>query len=157
MVNLVSKLKQWTEEYLEGSEQFLVDVENKPGSNKYTVLVDGIEAISIKRCGMISRQLSKRMDEDTDIDEDYNFIFEVSSPGADRSLKIVKQYPKHIGRELDIVTTDEKKITGTLEAVEEETIVLNIQISKKETALERIEFKDIKEANVIISFKETKR
>ena len=109
MVNLVSKLKQWTEEYLEGSEQFLVDVENKPGSNKYTVLVDGIEAISIKRCGMISRQLSKRMDEDTDIDEDYNFIFEVSSPGADRSLKIVKQYPKHIGRELDIVTTDEKK------------------------------------------------
>ena len=157
MVNLVSKLKQWTTEYLEGSDQFLVDVENKPGSSKYRIFVDGIEAISIKRCGMISRQLSKLIDEDPEIEEEDNFVFEVSSPGADRPLRMLKQYPKHIGRELDIETNNEQKITGTLEAVEGETLVITSEISKKETAQLRIDFKDIKEANVIISFKETKK
>ena len=153
MVNLVSKLTEWTSEFLLGSEEFLVDVENKPGSSKYRVLVDGIEGITIKRCAQISRYLSKQMEEDSSIDEEDYFTFEVSSPGADRPLKLPKQYFKHIGRQMAVETLDEKKLTGTLKTVDEDKISIAIEVSKKEIADEQIEFKNIKEANVIISFK----
>ena len=153
MVNLVSNLKEWTSDFLQGSDEFLVDVENKPGSSKYRVLVDGMEGITIKRCAQISRYLSKQIEEDSNIDEEDYFTFEVSSPGADRPLKLPKQYFKHIGRQMAVETLDEKKLTGTLRSADKDKITLAVQVSKKETADENIEFKDIKEANVIISFK----
>lgn len=152
MVNLVSKLKEWSSEFLQGSDEFLVDVENKPGSSKYRVLVDGLEGITIKRCAMISRYLSKQMEEDSSLDEEDYFTFEVSSPGADRPLKLPKQYYKHIGRKLAIETIDEQKFEGTLKNVDEDKIDIAIVVSKKETIEKGIEFKNIKEANVIISF-----
>ena len=68
MVNLISKLKEWSTDYLKGSDEFLVDIENRPGSSKYRVVVDGIESITIKRCAMLSRYLSKQMDEDESLD-----------------------------------------------------------------------------------------
>ncbi len=153
MVNLVSKLKDWSTDYLQGSDEFLVDIENKPGSSKYRVVVDGIESITIKRCAMLSRYLSKQMDEDESIDEDDYFTFEVSSPGADRPLKLQKQYYKHIGRQLEVETLDGEKSTGSLISVDEDKISIEVEVSKKETAAKDIEFKNIKEANVIISFK----
>lgn len=153
MVNLISKLKDWSTDYLQGSDEFLVDIENKPGSSKYRVVVDGIESITIKRCAMLSRYLSKQMDEDESIDEDDYFTFEVSSPGADRPLKLQKQYYKHIGRQLEVETLDGEKSTGSLISVDEDKIIIEVEVSKKETAAKDIEFKNIKEANVIISFK----
>ncbi len=153
MVNLISKLKDWSTDYLQGSDEFLVDIENKPGSSKYRVVVDGIESITIKRCAMLSRYLSKQMDEDESIDEDDYFTFEVSSPGADRPLKLQKQYYKHIGRQLEVETLDGEKSTGSLISVDEDKISIEVEVSKKETAAKDIEFKNIKEANVIISFK----
>ncbi len=153
MVNLISKLKDWSTDYLQGSDEFLVDIENKPGSSKYRVVVDGIESITIKRCAMLSRYLSKQMDEDESIDEDDYFTFEVSSPGADRPLKLKKQYYKHIGRQLEVETLDGEKSTGSLISVDEDKIIIEVEVSKKETAAKDIEFKNIKEANVIISFK----
>lgn len=153
MVNLISKLKDWSSDYLQGSDEFLVDIENKPGSSKYRVVVDGIGSITIKRCAMLSRYLSKQMDEDESIDEDDYFTFEVSSPGADRPLKLQKQYYKHIGRQLEVETLDGEKSIGSLISVDEDKISIEVEVSKKETAIKDIEFKNIKEANVSISFK----
>lgn len=101
---------------------------------------------------MISRYLSKQMEEDSSLDEEDYFTFEVSSPGADRPLKLPKQYYKHIGRKLAIETIDEQKFEGTLKNVDEDKIDIAIVVSKKETIEKGIEFKNIKEANVIISF-----
>jgi ribosome maturation factor RimP len=102
---------------------------------------------------MISRYISKQIDEYLSFDEDDYFTFEVSSPGADRPLKLPKQYYKHIGRELEIETLDEQKFTGILKTVDDGKISIASQVSKKETLDVDIEFKNIKESNVIISFK----
>ena len=102
---------------------------------------------------MLSRYLSKQMDEDESLDEDDYFTFEVSSPGADRPLKLPKQYFKHIGRQLEVETSDGEKLTGSLVSVDEVKISIEAEVSKKETAIKDIDFKYIKEANVIISFK----
>ena len=77
----------------------------------------------------------------------------MSSPGADRPLKLPKQYFKHIGRQLEVETSDGEKLTGSLVSVDEVKISIEAEVSKKETAIKDIDFKDIKEANVIISFK----
>ena len=54
---------------------------------------------------------------------------------------------------MEVETLDEKKLGGILKTVDENKISLAIEVSKKETKDEQIEFKNIKEANVIISFK----
>ena len=152
MVNLASKLNEWTSEYLEGSDEFLVDIEHRAGSGKFRILVDGLQGITIKRCAMISRFLSKKIDEDTELDEDDYFTLEVSSPGADRPLKLPKQFYKHVGRKLQVEKQDEQVTTGILSMVDDEKIEVAVEVSKKETVKEQIEFKNIKQANVIISF-----
>jgi len=157
MVNLVSKLKEWSSDFLEGSDEFLVEVENKEGSSKFRIVIDGLEPISITRCAELSRHVSKLIDEDTSLGEDDYFTFEVSSPGADKPLKLLKQYYKHLGRQIAIETKEEQKLTGTLKAVDGDNIIVTTIISKKETVEEQIAFKNIKEANIIISFKETKK
>jgi ribosome maturation factor RimP len=48
---------------------------------------------------------------------------------------------------------DEQKFTGILKTVDDEKISIASQVSKKETLDVDIEFKNIKESNVIISFK----
>ncbi len=152
MVNLVAKLKQWTDDFLEGSDEFLVEVENKTGSSRYTVVVDGIEAITIKRCAMISRYISKQLDESGEEESMDYFTFEVSSPGAESPLKYIKQYTKHIGRQVAIETLEDKKLSGKLIGIDGEVITIDVVISKKETQVEQVEFKNIKTANIIISF-----
>ena len=98
-------------------------------------------------------RIVSRLVEGVNEDEEDYFTFEVSSPGADRPLKLPKQYFKHIGRQMEVETLDEKKLGGILKTVDENKISLAIEVSKKETKDEQIEFKNIKEANVIISFK----
>ncbi len=152
MVNLIVKLKEWTEDFLEGSDEFLVEVEHRSGSSKYCVVVDGIEPITIKRCGMISRYISKQLDESGEEEDMDYFIFEVASPGAESPLRMLKQYTKHIGRQLAVETLDDQKLTGKLIAIEGDKINLDVLVSKKETKCEQIEFKNIKTASIIISF-----
>jgi ribosome maturation factor RimP len=157
MVDLKSKLRQWSEDFLAGSDEFLVDVENRTGSTVYRIYIDGMVGISVLRCAELSRHLSKLIDEDTSLEDADYFTMEVSSPGADKPLKLIKQYHKHIGRQLEVETTAGEVFEGTLEAVEGETINVLTKISKKETLLKQVNFNDIKEAKVIISFKETKK
>ena len=153
MVRLTSKLKTWAEEYLKDSDVFLIDIENKPGSSKYRVLIDGIEPVSIKECADLSRHLSKLIDEDSSIRDDAFFTFDVSSPGADAPLKFLKQFPKHIGKKFNIQENNGIELTGVLEAIEGEMLHLNCQLSKKEVKKETIDFNNIKEAKIIVSFK----
>lgn len=157
MVNLISKLERWSREFLENTEQFLVEVENKPGSSRFRVLIDGLQPVSIKQCADLSRHISRLIDEDSELSDDEYFTFEVSSPGADKPLKMLKQYPKHIGRQLAVQKADGQTVTGILEAVNGEELEILVSISKKEKAHVKVDFKDIKEANVIISFKAVKK
>jgi ribosome maturation factor RimP len=153
MVELVSKLAKWSSDFLEGSEQFLVEVENKPGSDKYRIYIDGLEPISIGRCAELSRHVSKLIDEDTELGDDEYFTFEVSSPGADRPLKLIKQFYKHIGRQFAIEMNDGREVSGVLKSIDGDNLLITTKISKKETADEQIDFKDTKEVSIIISFK----
>ena len=79
-----------------------------------------------------------------------SYRLEVSSPGVDRPLKFLKQYPKHINRNFEIVYKSgetENKFTGKLISIERDE--LNFNSSGKDIL---IKFNQITTAKVLISF-----
>lgn len=157
MINLEETLKNFAQEFLEGSEHFLIEVEKSTkNSTKYVVVIDGDEGVSIDACSQLSRHISKKVDEELEDDLEA-FTYEVSTPGVDRPLMLERQYPKHIGRTLKF-TAEEKVIKGEILEVSNGELTLNVEEKQKgkkklEYTKQVFKLKDINEPKIIVSFK----
>lgn len=149
-------ISQLVQEKLTGTSNYLVDVYIKPG-NKIFVEIDNDNGISIADCVAVSKFLENSLDREAE-----DFELQVSSPGADQPFKILRQYQKNIGRQVEIITTDDSKITGKLVSANETGIIVAAQVktktehkkSKKIVVSEmELPFEQIKQIKVIISFK----
>lgn len=85
------------------------------------LIVDQPEGISLDTCAKISNELSRLLDAEDPIQDRYNL--EVSSPGADRSLRTEKDFRRNIGRPLRIQTLG-AHYEGTLDQVEPDRVHL---------------------------------
>lgn len=133
---------------------FLVDV--KMHSNgKLIILMDGDQGINIKDCAAISRHVGYHLEEENVLEQAYNL--EVSSPGIDTPLTLLRQYIKNIGRSISITMVDGSKREGKLLAASDNNIQLEEakkEKGKKAVKIENTIFLDqIKETKVLISFK----
>ncbi|MCK5700044.1 MAG: ribosome maturation factor RimP [Cyclobacteriaceae bacterium] len=143
-------------QFIDNDEIFLVEVniKGKPGNQKIQVFIDGDQYVDVDECSKISRKLSDEL-EGRDLIEG-RYIIEVSSPGVNKPLKLIRQYPKHIGRELEVITRNKKKYQGALLGVIDEEIEISIKSSKikKELNSESLKFAlgDIEEAKVVLRF-----
>ena len=84
-----------------------------------------------------------------------DYSLEISSPGVDEPLKMMRQYKKNIGRKLEVLLNveDSLPIEGRLTALDE--IELTLEIDQKKTTekkIEKILFNQIKSATVLIEF-----
>jgi ribosome maturation factor RimP len=154
-MDILEKLTNLTNEYL-ASHLFLVTIEQKVGSQKVSVFVDGDNGVSIDECRLLSKHLSSHLDEMEYGDEPYTL--EISSPGAENPLKLFRQYTKHIGRELLITLNHNTELLGKLESIDGDVLTLHLKDKKKdykakEIILKTINFGDIKEGVVQLSFK----
>lgn len=132
---------------------FLVESTHKNQSHEF--VLDGDKALGIYDISEIGRAINQIADEQM---PDENYTLDITSPGADSDLKWLRQYPKHIGREFNIVLNDDSSIKGKLTAVNGETLVIehfvNSKPKKNETPVQReIPYNEIKKANIILSFK----
>lgn len=150
-------IRTWLEDRLQQAEwqhYFLIDIQVH-GHRKVEVFLDGDEGITLEACRGFSRYLEGLLDEGGQLGDDYTL--EVSSPGATAPLRLLRQYPKHVGRTLDIVLADEEKVSGVLQSIQGESIVLTETIKskgKKSELRERmIPFPDIRTCLVKLSFK----
>jgi ribosome maturation factor RimP len=116
-------IRNLVEELIAGSEVFLVDVNLQPGK-KLSVLLDTLTGISVEQCGEINRALKAKINRD-DIE------LEVSSPGLTKPFKVVQQYEKNLGRQIEILPYKGQKLKGTLTGISGDQV--NIEVSKKET------------------------
>jgi ribosome maturation factor RimP len=143
---------------LEGTELFVTDLKIKPG-NKIMVFIDGDQGVAIKDCVTLSRHLESNLNNDNEA-----FELQVSSHGAAEPFSLARQYPKHIGRDLEIQLDDvenPRQLSGTLLSADETGITLELFQEKKkkgekiipERKQEKIPFKEIRHAKVILSFK----
>lgn len=151
--NVVSKL---VEEKLASSDNYLVDVIIKPG-NLIIVEIDNDEAVSIDDCAELSQYLEEHLDRDV---EDYEL--EVGSAGITSPFKILRQYRKNIGNEVEMLLANGTKLTGILKDASEEGVVITVQKqvkaegAKRKTTVEEDQsytFDEIKYTKYLIRFK----
>ena len=137
----------------DNSDIFLVSVRIKP-TNNIKVFLDADSGLSIDKCIKINRAMYKTIEEEAWY-PDGNFSLEVSSPGVDEPLKLLRQYKKNTGRNLEVVFTDDTKKEGKLINVTETGIQLEYTEGKNKKAVTHIKdiaFEAIKQATVLISF-----
>lgn len=154
-MDILDKLVAFVNEKIEGTEYFIVETKKNKENTRFQILVDGDKGLGIDACASISRHVSQRVDEE-DLGNG-RFTFEISSPGADRPLLLLRQYPKNIGRTLQVVMADGKEYTGRLTGVTDQAITIEqpSKVKGKKAQAETVElnFHQIKQAKVKISFK----
>jgi ribosome maturation factor RimP len=132
---------------------FLVTIKVKP-INNYKIYLDADSGLGIEKCIKINRALYKIMEEMA-LHPDGDFSLEVSSPGIEEPLKLLRQYKKNIGRNLEVITHSAETKEGVLKEVTDEAITLEYKEGKGKKAIlvtTTISFTDIKEATVQIKF-----
>ncbi|MFN9710779.1 MAG: ribosome maturation factor, partial [Bacteroidota bacterium] len=104
----------------EAMDCFLVEVRLRPG-NKIQVFLDADAGVSLGNCTKINRKLYPKI-ETAGFFEAGNFELEVSSPGLDEPLRLLRQYKKNIGRAVDVIMKDGRKICGKLLEADEQSV-----------------------------------
>lgn len=137
-------------------DKFVVDVvvSGRRLPKRVLVIIDGDKGVTIDDCADLSRLLSKGFDEAGFFGDD-NYMLEVSTPGVDHPLKLKRQYFKHAGRGLRVISRD-GMVEGKLKEVTDDKIVLARESGsgkKKEVSDLEIFFSEIEKAFVLVSFK----
>ena len=122
---------QLAEEKLASSANYLVDVEIRPG-NVIVVEIDNDEAVSIDDCAELSRYIEEHLDRDAE-----DFELEVGSAGITSPFKVLRQYQKNIGNEVEVWLAGGGKLTGVLKSADEAGIVLTVQKQVKPEGAKR--------------------
>ena len=129
---------------------FVIDILFR-GDNRKRIIeiyIDAEKNISADDLAEISREINSVIEEQNIIKESYRL--DVSTPGVDRPLKFLKQFPKHISRNFEVTYKTEeeiKKVNGKLLSVENEELTF---LSGGKNIL--IKFNNITTAKVVISF-----
>jgi ribosome maturation factor RimP len=147
---------QAVEKKLEGTEYFIVDVKVTPDNN-ILVEVDTPNGVDIDFCVELTKHIEAQFDREV---EDY--ALEVGSAGLTQPFKVLKQYQKNIGNEVEVLTKAGKKMAGILTKAEEHQFTIEIEKKIKEEGAKRktivteeipFMYEDVKYTKYIIRFK----
>lgn len=147
---------QIVEQCIADKNYYLVDVKITP-DNRISVEIDSFDGVTIEFCMEVNRHIESQMDREI---EDYEL--EVSSAGLTEPFKVLKQYEKNIGNEVEVLTKEGKKVSGVLVEVTETEFVLEIEKTEKPEGAKRkiivtenitFSYEDIKTTKYIIRFK----
>ncbi len=147
------KIQNLVEEVL-SEDQFIVEI-TVGAANQISVSVDSDAGITIGECVQISRHIEGSLDRESE-----DFSLEVSSPGLSSPFKVLRQYLKNIGREVEVVTITGEKQKGILKSAEVAGFELEI-VAKEKVDGTKVEvtksltfdFDKIKTVKIVISFK----
>jgi ribosome maturation factor RimP len=149
-MQFAEKIKAVVNEYLKDSEVFLVGVKVAPGNKKIQIVLDGDKGIGIDDCTRVSRHVSEQLESDPEMEDVHHL--DVSSPGATEPLVLLRQYPKHIGRKLQVHTLDGEIVKGKLAEIGKDDLLLEEQKKSKPAVQHRIPLEQVKEARVVLEF-----
>lgn len=151
-----NKIEELLQAFLsEREDLFLIDLKFS-AADDITVILDGDQGVTLQDCLDASRAIEFNMDR-----EEHDFSLQVMSAGLSEPLKTPRQFRKNIGRELDILLTDDTQVEGELTSVDEEKITLTLKYRKpKEIGKGKVDvvedrdipYSEIKKALVTIKF-----
>ena len=140
----------------EGLEYFLVDV-SVDKNNSIVVEIDSMESVPLDFCVSLSRHIEEQLDRDVE-----DFDLEVGSAGLTSPFKVLKQYQKYEGEEVEVQGKTGPKYSGILVNVNEQGFGLQVtQKVKKEGEKKKVEetvvlpftYEQIKYTKYSITFK----
>jgi ribosome maturation factor RimP len=101
-------VKTLVEEWLQDKEYFLVDIQISQ-DDRIVVEIDHADGVWIEDCVELSKFIEDHLDRD---EEDYEL--EVGSAGLGQPFKVEQQYVNFIGKEVEVLDGDGKKVKGIL-------------------------------------------
>jgi ribosome maturation factor RimP len=122
-----------TEEAIEGSDHFVVDVIVK-NNELIMVFLDADSGVTIDKCVEVSRFIESNLDREKE-----DFELRVSSSGLDHPLTMTRQLLKYIGKNLDIELTEGGKQKCRLLEATDTTLTVELIISKKISKIKKEE------------------
>lgn len=151
-LELRTQIYRLVEEAIEDRDVFLVDVvvRGRQGSRVVEVFIDADHGVGVDSLAKISRQLAFVLDSEDLIRGKYHL--NVSSPGAEKALKLPRQYRQHEGRKIEITIRSENPEggsiveTGELVSSSAEDVVLRLGSGKQHKIL----FEEIDEAHIVM-------
>ena len=145
-----------TEEWLQGNEYFLVDV-NFAADDRIVIEIDHADGVWIEDCAELSRFLQERL-----VEELGEYELEVGSAGLGQPFKVAQQYINHIGDTLEVLQADGKKVQGVLKAVDAPSFTITVQEKQKQEGKKRpvlvdvdktYQMDEVKYAKYLLAFK----
>jgi ribosome maturation factor RimP len=149
------KVEKLVKERLD-DEMFIVEIKVS-SNNEIHVFVDSLSGMTIQQCINISRNVEHNLDRDED-----DFSLQVSSPGLTKGFKVLQQYQKYTGKQVEVLTNEDLELEGLLKQSDEDGIVLETQNrekveghKKKQLVVKEynLKYDEIKSAKAVISFK----
>ena len=143
------------EERLRGTDNYLVDI-SVSSDNKISIEIDNDNGVSIDDCVALSRYIDENFDREKE-----DFELEVGSSGITSPFKIVRQYLKNIGKDVEVLLKNGIKLTGILKSADESgaTMIIEKKVkaegSKRKVTIEEeqtYKYDEIKYTKYIIRF-----
>ena len=124
---MISKdtVRSIVEEWLDGKEYFLVDIEISP-DDRIVVEIDHADGVWIEDCVALSRYIEDHLSRD---EEDYEL--EVGSAGLGQPFKVPQQYHCFVGKDVEVLDTDGKKYKGVLKSVDGGDFTVTVEEKQK--------------------------
>jgi len=120
-------VKGIVEQWLEGKDYFLVDIEISP-DDKIVVEIDHADGVWIEDCVGLSRFIESHLSRD---EQDYEL--EVGSAGLGQPFKVPEQYKCFVGKDVEVLGEDGKKVRGVLKSVDgNDFVVVSVEKVKVE-------------------------
>lgn len=124
---MISKdtVRSIVEEWLDGKEYFLVDIEISP-DDRIVVEIDHADGVWIEDCVALSRYIEDHLSCD---EEDYEL--EVGSAGLGQPFKVPQQYHCFVGKDVEVLDADGKKYKGVLKSVDGGDFTVTVEEKQK--------------------------
>ncbi len=141
MVNKV-KIEELIIPTLKREKAFLIDIaiRKEHGKLYIEIFIDNDTGVTTDLCASLSRKISQILEDSNLLERQYHLI--ISSPGTDRPLKFKRQYPKNIGRIVNVKVKNERQV----ESLEGELLRVTddeISVRTSEDIIQNIPFEKI--------------
>jgi ribosome maturation factor RimP len=119
-------IKTAVNEWLAKGDYYLVDVE-MTDDDRIVIEIDHADGVWIEDCADLSRFLQEKLGEELG-----EYELEVGSAGIGQPFKVIEQYRNHVGKEVEVLAADGKKLQGVMKEVSEDGSQFTVTVKEKQ-------------------------
>ena len=123
----------------------------RDSDDRIVVEIDHADGVWIEDCAELSRFMQERLG-----DELGDYELEVGSAGIGQPFKVEQQYLNHIGKDVEVLDAEGKKVQGVLKQVDGRNFVVTVKEKQKLEGKKRPQLVDVDKTFNMDNIKYTK-